>query len=624
MSHLGDDETQPYIGDAISAQPQIDGAATDLVAYPAAERYEEHGELGVGGMGDIDLCRDRTTGRLVARKTVTVGLAADAGVRARFASEARVQAQLEHPAIVPVYDCGVDPEGRAFFTMKRVRGQTLEEVLASLARPDADAAERYGRHRLLTAFVQVCRAIDYAHGRGVVHRDLKPANVMLGPYGEVYVLDWGLAKVGGAPDRGRAAQAFEGLDVSPAETRAGDVFGTPAYMSPEQARGDDVDGRADVYALGAILFEILTLTPLHGGGTVKAILARVKKGVDPRPSRRAPHRDIPPELESACLHACAYAPSDRTGSAGELADEIEAFLSGDRDVELRRELAALHLSRARDAAAKATVPGAALEDRGEALAEAGRAIALAPDDEHARRLLVDLLTRPPQTTPPEVLEALEREKGQSHMRSLPRVALSFLGAWVVVFPALLALGLRRPALVALSFAFWLASVTANTIALWRGRSTVWTQRAFTVVTAIAVMTTTFFFGPLAVTPTIAAVVATASVLQMREENRRFTALAYIVALAVPTVLALTGHHPVRIDVIDGALSMWPGAIAFPRELSMLAVTAANAGVIVAAARYAARYRDSVTDLALANHLQSWQLAQLVPHGARPSIRPPAA
>ncbi len=622
MSHDGQDETLPRVGDAVSAQPQIDGAATDLVTYPPAERYEERGELGVGGMGDIDLCRDRTTGRLVARKTVSPALATDAGVRARFASEARVQAQLEHPAIVPVYDCGVDDGGRAFFTMKRVRGQTLADVIEALARGDADAAERHGRHRLLTAFVQVCRAIDYAHERGVVHRDLKPANVMLGPYGEVYVLDWGLAKVRGAPDR-NATLSFDGLDVAAAQTQAGDVFGTPGYMSPEQARGDEVDARSDVYALGAILFEILTLAPLHGGGTAKAVLARAKKGVDPRPSRRTPDRDIPPELESACIHACAYDPSDRTETAGELADVIEAFLAGDRDMELRRELAALHLSRAREAAAKATVPGATLDDRGEALAEAGRAIALAPEDEHARRLLVELLTRPPQSTPPEVTDALEREQSHSHMRSLPRVALSFLGAWVVVLPALLGLGVRRPWLVGLSCACWLVSVAANTFVLLRGRSTVWTQRAFTSVTAIAVMTTSVFYGPLVIAPTIAAVVATASVLQMHKQNRVFTAVAYALALAVPTALVLTGHHPVHIDSVGQAIGMWPGAIDFPRGYSLLAVTAANALVIFAAARYAARYRDSMSHLALENHLQSWQLAQLVPSDARPSMRPPA-
>src|SRR5262249_34851822 len=207
--------------------------------------------------GEVLLSRDARIGRDVAMKIVRVREGAPPDHQARFLREARVQGQLEHPAIVPVYDLGRDPDGRAFCTMKRVNGATPEESLDRRAAGEADAAARYGRRKLLAAFVQVGLAVDYAHSRGVVHRDLKPANIMLGDFGEVYVLDWGLARVSGEEERGAGAAAtVEGSGAI--QTEFGAVLGTPGYMAPEQARGGrDVDARADVYALGSMLFEIL-------------------------------------------------------------------------------------------------------------------------------------------------------------------------------------------------------------------------------------------------------------------------------------------------------------------------------------------------------------------------------
>jgi serine/threonine-protein kinase len=152
------------------------------------ERYEHRALLGEGGMGAVDLFQDRAIGREVAIKRIRPE-ASSPGALARFVREARVQGQLEHPAIVPVHDLAENSEGTAFFTMKRVRGASLDDILDALATDAPDARARYGRRKLLTAFATVCLAVDFAHSRGVLHRDLKPANVMLGDFGEVYVLD---------------------------------------------------------------------------------------------------------------------------------------------------------------------------------------------------------------------------------------------------------------------------------------------------------------------------------------------------------------------------------------------------------------------------------------------------
>jgi serine/threonine protein kinase len=417
-----------------------------VVVYAFEERYEIRKRLGEGGMGEVRLCRDRMIGREVAMKVVLPSMTGRGEIQARFVREARVQGQLEHPAIVPVHDFGVDSDGNAFFTMKRVRGVTLEDILDRLRRGDEPTMREHTRHRLLAAFARVCLAIDFAHGRGVLHRDLKPANIMLGGYGEVYVLDWGLAKVRGASksvdvsvpdlstlagddgdegdDRARRHDHLDDEDPKSSSrtraivgagsraTQAGSLLGTPGYMAPEQIRGEEVDERTDVYCLGGILFELLTLVPLHGEPPMAAMMGRALQGVDARPSKRAPKRDVPPELELVCVRACAAKRDERYRSARELADSIEAFLSGDRDLELREELALVHLDLARDAASRMLVPGSSNDERTLALREVGRAIALTPDDPEALALLVRLLTEPPKVPPPEVLEAIAPRVGR--------------------------------------------------------------------------------------------------------------------------------------------------------------------------------------------------------------------
>jgi eukaryotic-like serine/threonine-protein kinase len=209
--------------------PTISG---ETLGGSGTARYAFGDVIGRGGMGEVFRARDAPIGRTVAVKRLK---ATSAEAVARFMREAQVQGRLEHPAIVPVHELGEDERG-PFFVMKQLAGVTLELTLGEKS-----------RQQLLRAFVDVCLCIEFAHTRGVVHRDLKPANIVLGEFGEVYVLDWGIARVIGDADTWGEA-------ISGSETQVGAIIGTPGYMSPEQCGGEQVDARADVYALGCILY----------------------------------------------------------------------------------------------------------------------------------------------------------------------------------------------------------------------------------------------------------------------------------------------------------------------------------------------------------------------------------
>jgi serine/threonine-protein kinase len=236
----GELASQPTLRDAslsttIASHPSasgvdVDAAWLDVAALP--DRYLDDHQLGEGGMGEVRLTRDRRIGRDVAMKVLRPGHGSTGGFKARFLREARVQGQLEHPSIVPVYDIGVNDAGQAYFTMKRIRGKTLEEILDAIRGGDETITQQYSRRKLLAAFGSVCLALDFAHTRSVVHRDLKPGNIMLGDFGEVYLLDWGIAKLVGADEP-------ESDDVAPVRTGdathtiEGELMGTPGFMSPE-------------------------------------------------------------------------------------------------------------------------------------------------------------------------------------------------------------------------------------------------------------------------------------------------------------------------------------------------------------------------------------------------------
>jgi serine/threonine protein kinase len=270
-------------------------------------RYELVEKLGQGGMGTVYLAHDRELDRQVALKVLRCD---DGESTTRMVKEARIIARLEHPSIVPVHDCGLLPDGRFFYAMKVVRGKRLDE---QLARPIA-LADR------LQLFQKICDAVAFAHAHGVIHRDLKPQNIMLGAFGEVMVMDWGIAREAGdhAKDSGKTSS---GAQAGPGVTAHGTIVGTPGYMAPEQARGDVelIDERADVYALGAILYFLLTgQAPAHDGAPSVLVPPRRLDGSIPRP------------LQAACLKALAVDRTQRYTGAAELAADVANFLAGRR------------------------------------------------------------------------------------------------------------------------------------------------------------------------------------------------------------------------------------------------------------------------------------------------------
>ena len=251
----------------------------------------------------------------------------------------------------------------------------------------------------MRAFVDVCLAVEFAHSRGIIHRDLKPANIMLGDFGEVYVLDWGIARaVTEVDDSGATPRpSLRDLKLDTGDTAAGTVMGTPAYAAPEQLVGERAGPAADIYALGCLLYEIVAGELLHK----RRDLASVAIAVDARPSSQ--RTDAPPELDAVCTTATAIEPGQRHATARALGDAVQAFLDGDRDVAVRKELAVGHVHEARAALAR----GNSEADRRAAMREAGRALALDPTAADAADLVTHLMLLPPSTAPVEVEAAID-------------------------------------------------------------------------------------------------------------------------------------------------------------------------------------------------------------------------
>jgi tetratricopeptide (TPR) repeat protein/tRNA A-37 threonylcarbamoyl transferase component Bud32 len=310
-------------------------------SLPSGPRYRPVRFHARGGLGEVHVAEDGELRRDVALKRIRPEYAHDPGSRARFLREAEVTAKLEHPGVVPVHGLMLDAEGQPCYAMRFVQGQTLQEAARRFHEADRakrDPGERaLALRQLLTRFVAVCDTVAYAHSRGVLHRDLKPANVMLGPYGETLVLDWGLA---GTFDRGDEARASAEESVAPSaasaeETPAGKPLGTPAYMAPEQAAGrwDLVGPPTDVYGLGATLYELLTgVAPFRGPAL--DVLGRVRRGTFEAP--RQVSKRVPPALEAVCLKAMALRAEGRYPSAKALGQDVERWLA-DEPVSAWRE-----------------------------------------------------------------------------------------------------------------------------------------------------------------------------------------------------------------------------------------------------------------------------------------------
>jgi len=374
------DDSQISLSEFRDASTVADGEGGSEASVEAAlkEASQDAGRqvieepIAKGGMGEILMLLDRNTRRRLAMKRILPSVAEDPARRVRFVEEAQITAQLEHPNIVPVHDLDKDEAGNMYFTMKLVQGRSLGELLAEMRQSEGTSrkgaktpgkevsgvsVQASGREdgaaegslkpgtrnlkpqggspltlsALLEVFLKVCDAIAYAHSRGVIHRDLKPDNIMVGAFGEVLVMDWGLAKIVGRED----AHAAELVTSSRVEKEAGQTLdgaamGTPAYMPPEQAEGEisKIDHRSDIYSLGAILYEMLALALPFRGKTAMAVMMQVSEGKVTPPEKRARGREIPRELSAVVMKCMQRRRRQRYQSVGELRKDISMFLEG--------------------------------------------------------------------------------------------------------------------------------------------------------------------------------------------------------------------------------------------------------------------------------------------------------
>lgn len=326
----------PFASSSVSGSTESSPAASrDRATHGLGlqpTRYEGRTPLGAGSMGEVFRVRDCWLNRLVAVKVLRPKGAGGGPSMARFVTEAQVTAQLQHPGIVPVYEIGALEDGRPYFTMREVRGRTLRKAIESVhaassgGRWESDS-QGWSLRRLLEALQSACEAVAYAHDRGVIHRDIKPGNIMVGDYGEVLVLDWGVAKILAEPTGTESEPSVVTADRT--KTKSGVIAGTLAYMAPEQALGQPATFTSDVFSLGAVLFEILCNRPPFGDriDTTSGTGESASLHVSPEPDFPG-ELPIAEELKAICRRALAYDPRSRYENAGALASDIAAWLEG--------------------------------------------------------------------------------------------------------------------------------------------------------------------------------------------------------------------------------------------------------------------------------------------------------
>jgi serine/threonine-protein kinase len=614
------DESDP---DSVS----IDVGSPEDGVPEASGRYQIREVLGRGGMGEVRLCRDDAIGREVALKTLLDTRATSAHAERRFLREARVQGQLEHPSIVPVYDLGKTDDGGLYFTMRRVRGHTLAEVVEALARGEPAMVASYSRRKLLEAFVRVCLAVDYAHSRGVLHRDLKPSNIMLGDFGEVYVLDWGIARL-------VTEQATNAPVVVPPSDLAGQgsMVGTPGYMSPEQTLGlgESQDARTDVYSLGAILFEILTLRRMHAGSSVEEIAESTRLGAPVRPSVIT--GDVPPELDTVCARAAARSREDRYASARELCGAIERYLDGDRDLERRRELAAMHataanaaFSRVAEAEAEAEATPAApvragaeapvepaAAARADAVREVTTALALDSANTEARQLLVRLLVEAPRRMPPEVVAEMEAANHRSRVQFL-RFGSYALASWALSAPLVIAIGVRSWPPVLLSTALSVISFVYAVFMRRTGNASVAPSLGLVAIVFAEIASVTCYMGPFVAVPQFVAVTSLYVALESKTKLERWAVVAMgALAAVAPFALEALGVVPPAYAFVDGNVTLFARAVRLSPATTIPLLCYMSLTTATLPAIFLGRVRDALSVAETKLFLQAWHLHQLVP------------
>jgi serine/threonine-protein kinase len=344
-------DTLARVGLGVVASSDSDGSATWSVgiATGAGQRFRVIRPHAKGGLGNVFVARDTELGREVALKEIQQCFADDPASRSRFEREAVVTGRLEHPGVVPVHSFGHHADGRPYYVMRLIRGETLGDAMARYHKNTIGTGTISGERslslrQLLRRFIDVCNVIEYAHINGVIHRDIKPANIMLGPYGETLVVDWGLAKAVGMAETKADDDGPSDPSSHPNHgmTLPGSALGTPAYMSPEQAEGCALGPACDVYSLGATLYHLLTGRSPFRDPRTPPVLERVRAGSFPPPRQVCP--DCPRGLEAICLKAMAKDPTQRYVSSRSLADDVERWLA-DEPVSVVQESSLARLTR---------------------------------------------------------------------------------------------------------------------------------------------------------------------------------------------------------------------------------------------------------------------------------------
>lgn len=326
---------------------EADAALTPVRALLEGRKYKVITTIGRGGMGVVMQARDLRIRRTVAMKVIKTAHQFSRENVLRFIDEAQLTGQLEHPNIIPVYELALDEQGESFYTMKYVKGITLDDVLRGLRNGRAPMIAKYPLGTLLTIFQKICDGVAFAHSKSVVHRDLKPENIMIGNFGEVLVMDWGLAKnltAAARSDTGTGSRPRANVlsDLPTFETLHGEIIGTPPYISPEQTRGElgGMDCRSDIYVLGAILYTILALRPPVEGGSVAETVANILAGRIVPPSvgspggkepgvlHHCPGRRVPDGLAAVAMKALQLNPQDRYQTVEDLQADVAAWQGG--------------------------------------------------------------------------------------------------------------------------------------------------------------------------------------------------------------------------------------------------------------------------------------------------------
>jgi serine/threonine-protein kinase len=581
------------------------GAGGPSLGAGDASRYTVGTLLGQGGMGEVLLATDEHIGREVAIKRIRAADPTNEEL-SRFVREARVQGRLEHPAVVPVHDLGIDREGRPYFVMKRLAGTDMSELLKRLR--DGKEPDEAGRRRLLLrAFAEVCLAVEFAHSRNIIHRDLKPANIMLGDFGEVYVLDWGVARTSAEAEEGAAPPSGSyDLRLDTGDTRVGTVLGTPPYMAPEQLAGDRAGPAADIYALGCILYEIAAGVPLHPRARS---VGQAFQPVDARPSLMRP--ESPPELDAICVRATQVESAARYESARALGDAVQAYLDGDRDVAARVALARQHLAEARAALAR----GDDEQHRRDAMRAAGRALALDPTATEAADLVTHLMLTPPRAVPAEVdrhLAAHDTEAASSQGRL---AAVAMMG-YLAFVPLFLWTGVRE-ALPLIIYAA-LAVLSGLQVYVLSRLPRISPVGIYTnvCINALLIALICRMVGPFIIAPTLATTTLVPYAVHAKLGRISIVASILAASVAVPWALEALGVLSSTYRFEGGELVLSSGLVRFsaaPVQLAFAVLLVTLIAVVAVLSRgIAARQREATRQL----ELQAWHLRQILPGAAR--------